>query len=346
MSNPRLFPVDSNGRHRRQLTRLTVDGKKAPLPLKAAAIFDRGLVLTPEQAMSAAGSMRVGVVGNSGTGSLVAELLVRAGFGEVVLFDFDHTDIANLNRVLHSRMIDAEKKSLKSARLKEALDELGMPTIITVVPGGDIRNESVAAELRRCDAIVGCVDNSDWARLIMTEVSYQYLIPYIDIGTEIGVGENHIQSLDSRVSYLRPDRPCLLCSGLISLERVRLEGLASEELQRVLAMGYAKNRTLTAPAVMDLNMRAASYGVLVLRHLLQPFLDMPLPTHIIEPDPETRDATETGTQQGTSFAVRDGVITLVDLRHDFVRDKICPFVVCPVFFHAVFWVKEYDNERA
>jgi hypothetical protein len=47
-------------------------------------------------------------------------------------------------------------------------------------------------------------------------------------------------------------------------------------------MGYSEDIRLVAPAVMDLNMRAASYGVLVLRHLLQPFLDAPLPTHIKE----------------------------------------------------------------
>jgi hypothetical protein len=35
------------------------------------------------------------------------------------------------------------------------------------------------------------------------------------LGTEIGVGENEIQSLDSRVSYVAADRPCLLCSGVV-----------------------------------------------------------------------------------------------------------------------------------
>jgi hypothetical protein len=47
-------------------------------------------------------------------------------------------------------------------------------------------------------------------------------------------------------------------------------------------MGYTKDVRMDAPAVMDLNMRAASYGMLVLRRLLQPFLDTPLPTHIKE----------------------------------------------------------------
>jgi hypothetical protein len=68
----------------------------------------------------------------------------------------------------------------------------------------------------------------------------------------------------------------------VSEERVRIEGLEPDEKARVLAMGYTKDVRMDAPAVMDLNMRAASYAMLVLRHLLQPFLDTPLPTHIKE----------------------------------------------------------------
>ena len=36
------------------------------------------------------------------------------------------------------------------------------------------------------------------------------------------------------------------------------------------------------PAVMDLNMRAASNGMMFLRHLLQPFLLTPLPLMVLE----------------------------------------------------------------
>lgn len=36
------------------------------------------------------------------------------------------------------------------------------------------------------------------------------------------------------------------------------------------------------PAIMDLNMRSASFGMMVLRHLLQPFLLTPLPVTIAE----------------------------------------------------------------
>jgi hypothetical protein len=255
-----------------------VPPEESPAP---AEIFDRSLAVTGRGALARLSKMRVGVVGASGTGSLVIELLLRAGTGEVSIFEFDIIKDHNLNRILHSRRRDAEAGANKADRLAEVAKETGLPTRITVVPGGDIRDAETALELRGCDFVFGCIDR-DWARLILSEVSQQYLIPYIDLGTEIDIGDDGVQSLDSRVSYVAPGRPCLLCSGIVSLERVRLESLSEEERDRMIGMGYSEDIRLIAPAVMDLNMRAASYGMLVLRHLLQSFLDTPLPTHIKE----------------------------------------------------------------
>jgi molybdopterin/thiamine biosynthesis adenylyltransferase len=254
-------------------------GDASPIP---SAIFDRGLALTGQGALARLSRMRVAVVGASGTGSLIIELLLRAGVGEVVIFEFDVIKHHNLNRILYARRRDADANVAKGERIKEGLDETGLSTRVTIIEGGDITNERVALELRGCDFIFGCVDNRDWPRLVMTEVAYQYLVPYIDLGTEIGIDDLGVQSLDSRVSYVAPGRACLFCSGIVSEERVRIEGLQPDEKARVLAMGYAKDVRMDAPAVMDLNMRAASYGMLVLRHLLQPFLDTPTPTHIKE----------------------------------------------------------------
>jgi molybdopterin/thiamine biosynthesis adenylyltransferase len=266
-----------------RLDSLPLDGKLSDASVvPAAAIFDRGLALTGKGAIARLSRMRVAVVGASGTGSLIIELLFRAGVGEIVIFEFDVIKDHNLNRIIYARRRDADEKVPKAERIKEALDETRLTTNITVIEGGDITNDRVALELRGCDFIFGCVDNRDWPRLVMTEVAYQYLIPYIDLGTEIGIDDLGVQSLDSRVSYVAPGRACLGCSEIVSEERVRIEGLEPEEKARVLAMRYTKDVRMDAPAVMDLNMRAASYGMLVLRHLLQPFLDTPLPTHIKE----------------------------------------------------------------
>jgi ThiF family len=280
-----------NGSKSNPLEELVIVGERLQiLPLdegmieavpQAAELFDRSLAITGNGALARLARMRVGLVGGSGTGSLMAELLTRAGVGEIFIFEPDHIEEVNLNRVLHSRRCDVKAHTGKARRLAEAIKEEGLPTRVTVIQGGDIRHEEVALELRGCDLIIGCVDR-DWPRLVLCELTYQYLIPYIDLGTEISVGGSEIQSLDSRVSYVAPGRPCLLCSRVVSNERVRLEGMADAERDRVIAMGYSKDIRLVAPAVMDLNMRAASYAMLVVRHLLQPFLDLPLPTHIKE----------------------------------------------------------------
>lgn len=258
-----------------RLTFLDLSGIPAK-PARSAGLFDRSMVMTGSGALSRFAGLRVAVVGASGTGSLMIELLSRAGVEEVLVFELDSADETNLNRVLHLRIKDAQANVNKGERLAEAIAETGLPTKVTPVGGGDIRDPDVAAELRGCDLLIGCVDR-DWPRVILSEIAYQYLIPYIDLGTEIGASDGEIQSVDARVSYVHPGRPCLMCSGIVNEERIRLEGLERQERDRVHAMGYSEDLDLKAPAVMDVNMRAASAAMLIIRHLFQPFLGTPLP---------------------------------------------------------------------
>jgi hypothetical protein len=239
-------------------------------------LFDRSLALTGVGALATLAQMRVAIVGAGGTGSLMAELLARAGAGEVTIFDFDASEPSNLNRVLHLRANDVERGDQKALRISEAIAELGLPTKISASStGGDVRTRASAIELADFDLLVSCVDR-DWPRLVISEVAYQFLVPVVDLGTEITAHEGQIQSIDARASISGPGRPCLLCAGVISAERVRLEGLADAEKQRQIDTGYSPNIRLKAPAVMDLNMRAASMAMLIIRHLLQPFLATPL----------------------------------------------------------------------
>jgi len=264
-----------------QLRFLNPKGQESAGPPTPNEIFDRSLALTGPGALSRISKARIAIVGLSGTGTLVAELLMRAGAGELLLFEFDSADRTNLGRVLHLRASDADSATNKALRIAQVVAESGLGTKATVVPGGDIRDPAVAAELRSCDLLVGCVDR-DWPRLILSEVAYQYLIPLIDLGTEIGASNGEIQSLDARVSLVGPGRPCLLCSRVITQERIRLESYHAAEQDRVFAMGYAKDIRLTTPAVMDLNMRASSLAGLFIRHLYQPLLKTPLPHSVRE----------------------------------------------------------------
>src|SRR5262249_46228936 len=130
-----------------QIQWLPLDGAPPPPPPGPAAIFDRSLALTGHGALSRFSQMRIGQTGASDPGSLVLELLVRAGVGEIVIVEFDHFDTGNLNRVLHSRRRDVQNKVGKAHRLAEVLNEIEMPTRIIVLEGGDVRREETALEL-------------------------------------------------------------------------------------------------------------------------------------------------------------------------------------------------------
>src|SRR5581483_1464965 len=71
-------------------------------------------------------------------------------------------------------------------------------------------------------------------------------------------------------------------AGVVTSRPLSFESLSAGERARVRALGYSEDLVIEQPAVMDLNMRAASYGMMVLRHLLQPFLLTPLPVMILE----------------------------------------------------------------
>jgi hypothetical protein len=62
----------------------------------------------------------------------------------------------------------------------------------------------------------------------------------------------------------------------------RLNRSTGPERSRKIALGYSDDLLLKQTAVMDLNMRAASAGMMILRHLLQPFLLEPLPVTLSE----------------------------------------------------------------
>lgn len=54
------------------------------------------------------------VVGVSGTGSLVTELLARKGIGHLILIDFDTIERKNLNRIVNSTAADADANRSKT----------------------------------------------------------------------------------------------------------------------------------------------------------------------------------------------------------------------------------------
>lgn len=259
---------------------LPLDGKKPKPAPKPSEIFDRATALTGSGALAVLSGMTIAVVGASGTGSLVCELLARAGCKRILLIDHDLVKVANLNRILHATREDAAQRRRKVDILKRGIEAMGLGCEVVPIIGS-VLDDRMLKRLNEADVVIGCVDK-DYPRILLCEYAYQYNVPYIDCGAEIGGDQEGIVSTDARVNYVAPGRWCLRCTGLVTPRRLAFESLTAVERTRKIALGYSDDLLIKQPAVMDLNMRAASGAVMVLRHLLQPFLRRPLPVTLAE----------------------------------------------------------------
>lgn len=127
---------------------LPLDGRRpkpAPTP---SEIFDRARAMTGSGALAQLARMTVAVVGASGTGSLVCELLARAGCRRILLIDHDIVEVVNLNRILHATMDDAKHRRPKALVLKRAIEALGLGCEVEPVRGFGARQRGARSPER------------------------------------------------------------------------------------------------------------------------------------------------------------------------------------------------------
>jgi hypothetical protein len=259
---------------------LPLDGRPPKTAPDPSEIFDRAKAITGSGALALLSRITIAVIGASGTGSLICELLARAGCKRILLIDHDVVKLVNLNRILYATKDDAEHRRPKAEVVKRGIEALDLGCEVVPIVGS-ILDDAVLRRLNEADLLFGCVDK-DYPRMLLCKYAYQHTVPYIDVGAEIGGDKEGIVSTDARVNYVAPGRWCLRCTGLVTPRRLAFESLTGAERTRKIALGYSDDLLLKQPAVMDLNMRAASAGVMLLRHLLQPFLLTPLPVTLAE----------------------------------------------------------------
>ncbi len=208
--------------------------------------------------------LKAGVVGCSGTGSPTSELLLRYLIGNLVPIDFDFIENGNLNRMLMSRVQDADNGLLKVDRLAQWVKETELPTKVTPI-NGLIPSDETTDALADCDVIFGCIDNVV-ARHALNKISCAYLIPYFDLGVAIKKNKRNSGNLRqaiARCHYLQPDHSCLLDREAYSSERLRDENFRRDnpEFYKILKeLGYTGERN-DVQAVMTLTMEAAVMAV-------------------------------------------------------------------------------------
>jgi molybdopterin/thiamine biosynthesis adenylyltransferase len=219
--------------------------------------FDRQLPWFTEIGQRALARLSVGVVGASGTGSPVLQLLELLGVRRFVIVDPDLVDDVNLNRIAYATPADVgSPKTTVGRRFLKSRS----PRAEVIEVTGEVQSPTALDALRGVDVLFGCVDN-DGARLVLNELALAYRIPYLDVATGLEIEEGRLRDAGGRVAVVVPGGPCLSCMGLIDPLEARyfLDPPVSRQLQADLR--YVNGLDAPDPAVGSVNHQVSAIAV-------------------------------------------------------------------------------------
>ena len=144
---------------------------------------------------------RILIIGMGGLGSPVAMYLAAAGIGQLVISDFDHVDISNLQRqVIHDQESLGESKASSAARRIKALN----PNCDVIAYDYELDGDDLNNECQQADAIIDCTDNFT-SRFELNRLSLQFSKPLVSAAAIRF--EAQISTFDPR----QANTPCYQC---------------------------------------------------------------------------------------------------------------------------------------
>jgi proteasome lid subunit RPN8/RPN11 len=221
-------------------------------------IFDRNVRAFGPNIQDVLGDLRVAIVGAGGTGSAVAEQLVRLGVRHLLLIDNDALSASNLTRVYGSTAQDVGQPKVEVLRshLTRIAPDLHCSTIM-----GMATVKSAAKGLRAVDLVFGCTDDNA-GRLVLSRLSTFLLTPVIDVGVLLSSDrQGTLTGIDGRTTTLTPGAACLVCRNRVDMARAAAEMRTPEERQRLADEGYAPALGQVEPAVVAFTTAVAAAAV-------------------------------------------------------------------------------------
>jgi len=232
----------------------TMSGTRTDEALAIDPRFDRQVRVFGAAGQSQLRSLRVGIVGLGGTGSVVLEQLAHLGVSRFLLLDPDVVEQTNLNRLVGATTNDmGQPKVDVGAALVRRIN----PSAQVDARRGSALLARTAEELTDVDFMFGCTDTHG-SRAVLNQLAYQYLVPMIDMGVVIAASTRGVSHVIGRTQMLAPGIGCLLCGSLLNPEAVRVDLLTDFERQRD---PYVAGLSEPAPAVISLNSTVASFAV-------------------------------------------------------------------------------------
>jgi molybdopterin/thiamine biosynthesis adenylyltransferase len=217
---------------------------------------DRQIRTFGEEGQRILGKLNVAVIGAGGTGSVTVQQLVHLGVSQFLLIDPDVVEETNLNRLVgatprdvgNTPKVEVAARTIRSVR----------PNAKVVSIRGDVTEEGIAKRLRDVDFIFCCTD-SHASRHLINQLSYQYLIPAIDVGVAINRARDDLVQMAGRVTMLGPGLPCLWCAEQLDPNQVRRDLMNAEQREAdPYIIGFSG---IVQPSVISLNSTVASLAV-------------------------------------------------------------------------------------
>lgn len=221
--------------------------------------------------------LTVGIVGAGGVGMLIVQALARLGVGHLVVIDPDYVSISNLSRLPEARQRDANGRygigligrCLRRVGLNRPTwkVDLARRVVRTARPNtrvtairGDIADDHVARTLRGCDFIFLAADTM-LARDVVNQISYQYVIPMLQVGSKVVVDKETglVRDVYGVVRSFGTEPGCMRCNGLVNAAKLAEESVATDEQRR--NQRYVDEPGIDAPSVITLNAMSAGWAV-------------------------------------------------------------------------------------
>ena len=215
------------------------------------------------------------VVGCSGTGGPLIEMLVRSNIGKIILVDPKLVEDKNLNRIPNTKMRDVKNRTAKVHALKNSIDEIGLGTKVVAIDSS-VDSIEILNILACADVIFGCVDSIN-ARDILNRLATHYLIPYFDLGVKLDAdGEGGINQIFGTVHYLQPGGSSLKSRKVYTPEQLHAELLKQndpESFNDQEMAGYLAAVGEDTPAVISVNTHIAAFAVNEFLARVHPYRD-------------------------------------------------------------------------
>lgn len=157
---------------------------------------------------------KVLVLGCGALGTVIANLLARAGVGELVIVDRDFIELTNLQRQVLFNEQDVTDAVPKAEAARRKITGINSQITVTAVID-DVNHTNIEKLAEGCDAIVDGVDNFE-TRFLANDCAVKLGIPYIYGGAVGTVGMTyavlpHTESGQSAWELAGVATPCLRC---------------------------------------------------------------------------------------------------------------------------------------